>query len=59
MPVEIYTEDAFEGHLHSSDQKPSEVLGKYLNPQTGPIFVEGAGPLRTDAVDARRQHGRP
>lgn len=44
ISVEIYTEDAFEGRLVSEDQKPSEVLGRYLNPQTGPIVVEGAEP---------------
>lgn len=42
--VEIYTEDAFEGRITSSDQVPSQVLGEYLNPQTGPIYVEGAEP---------------
>jgi acetamidase/formamidase len=51
VPVEIYTEDAFEGNLHSSDQRPSEVLGKYLNPQTGPIYVEGAEPGDTLVVE--------
>jgi amidase len=48
--VEIFTEDAFEGRLTSSDQKPSEVLGQYLNPQTGPILVEGAEPGDTLVV---------
>lgn len=42
--IAIYTEDAFEGRLTSSEQQPSEVLGEYLNPQTGPILVEGAEP---------------
>ncbi|WP_127353852.1 acetamidase/formamidase family protein [Actinacidiphila soli] len=51
VPVEIYTEDAFESHLHSSEQRPSEVLGKYLNPQSGPIFIEGAEPGDTLVVD--------
>jgi len=48
--VEIFTEDAFEGRLTSPDQKPSEVLGKYLNPQTGPILVSGAEPGDTLVV---------
>ncbi|MCW2760382.1 MAG: Acetamidase/Formamidase [Marmoricola sp.] len=48
--VEIFTEDAFEGRLTSSDQKPSEVLGQYLNPQTGPILVDGAEPGDTLVV---------
>jgi acetamidase/formamidase len=42
--VEIFTEDAFEGRLVREDQVPSEILGQYLNPQTGPIYVEGAEP---------------
>ena len=42
--VEIFTEDAFEGRLTSADQVPSQILGQYLNPQTGPIYVEGAEP---------------
>lgn len=42
--VEIFTEDAFEGRLFSEDQLPSKILGEYLNPQTGPIYVEGAEP---------------
>ncbi len=48
--VEIFTEDAFEGKLTSSDDVPSEVLGKYLNPQTGPIYVNGAEPGDTLVV---------
>ena len=48
--VEIFTEDAFEGRLTSPDQKPSEILGQYLNPQTGPILVEGAEPGDTLVV---------
>jgi amidase len=42
--LEIFTEDAFEGQLFSEDQVPSQILGEYLNPQTGPIYVEGAQP---------------
>ena len=42
--VEIFTEDAFEGRLVREDQVPSQILGQYLNPQTGPIYVEGAEP---------------
>jgi amidase len=49
-PVEIFTEDAFEGRLNSAEQKPSEVLGEYLNPQTGPILIEGAEPGDTLVV---------
>jgi amidase len=42
--VVIYTEDAFLGRITGPDTPPSQVLGKYLNPQTGPIYVEGAEP---------------
>ncbi|MGB4136377.1 MAG: acetamidase/formamidase family protein [Microbacterium sp.] len=42
--IAIYTEDAFEGRLTHSGQIPSEILGEYLNPQTGPILVKGAEP---------------
>lgn len=42
--VAIYTEDAFEGRLADEKTLPSEVLGRYLNPQTGPIVIEGAEP---------------
>ncbi len=40
--VVIHTLDAFEDRIKSEDDLPSKVLGKYLNPQTGPIFIEGA-----------------
>jgi len=48
--VTIYTIDALGGKLTSEDQRVSEVLGPYLNPQTGPIFIEGAEPGDTLAV---------
>lgn len=48
--VAIYTEDAFGGLITRESDKPSEILGPYLNPQTGPIFVEGAEPGDTLAV---------
>lgn len=41
--VTVETHDAFEGQITSESDKPSEILNfPYLNPQTGPIFVEGA-----------------
>lgn len=40
--VEVETHDAFEGAIETEDDMPSEVLGNYLNPQNGPIYVEGA-----------------
>lgn len=42
--VTLYTEDCFEGRVHSENDLPSQVAGQYLNPQTGPIYVEGAEP---------------
>ena len=46
----IYTEDAFGGSITSEEDRPSDTLGPYLNPQTGPIYVEGAEPGDTLAV---------
>jgi acetamidase/formamidase len=41
--LEIYTEDAFESRVQSTSDLPSQVLDfPKVNPQTGPIFVEGA-----------------
>jgi amidase len=48
--VAIHTEDAFEGRITTEDDLPSKVLGSYLNPQTGPIYVNGAEPGDTLAV---------
>lgn len=42
--VALFTEDAFEGRIADEAAVPSEVLGAYLNPQTGPILVDGAEP---------------
>src|SRR3712207_7285534 len=48
--VAIFTEDAFGGSITSEEDRPSETLGPYLNPQTGPIYVEGAEPGDTLVV---------
>jgi amidase len=48
--VAIYTEDAFESRIQTADDLPTRVLGSHLNPQTGPIYVEGAEPGDTLAV---------
>ncbi|MFF5076100.1 acetamidase/formamidase family protein [Actinoplanes sp. NPDC000266] len=49
--VELYTEDCFGGRVQSVDDLPSVVCEfPYLNPVTGPIFVEGAEPGDTLAV---------
>src|SRR5690348_9437966 len=48
--VAILTQDAFESRITGPDTLPSRILGPYLNPQTGPIHVEGAEPGDTLAV---------
>lgn len=48
--VAVFTEDAFEGRIQKETDLPSAVLDQYLNPQTGPITVEGAEPGDTLAV---------
>jgi amidase len=48
--VAIFTDDAFESQISRESDRPSEILGAYLNPQTGPISVEGAEPGDTLAV---------
>jgi acetamidase/formamidase len=48
--VIIYTEDAFGGLITRETDQPSALLGPYLNPQTGPIFIEGAEPGDTLVV---------
>jgi amidase len=50
--VTIHCNDAFESRIHSPDDLPSKALAtaKFLNPQTGPIFVDGAEPGDTLAV---------
>jgi acetamidase/formamidase len=48
--VAVYTEDAFEGRITTEEDLPSRVLGSYLNPQTGPLYVEGAEAGDTLAV---------
>ncbi|HET7480051.1 MAG TPA: acetamidase/formamidase family protein [Rubrobacteraceae bacterium] len=50
--VTIHTNDAFESRIQSEDDLPGKALAtaKFLNPQTGPIYVEGAEPGDTLAV---------
>ncbi|MFN2182362.1 MAG: acetamidase/formamidase family protein [Anaerolineae bacterium] len=41
--IVVETQDAFEGKILTEDTMPSEVLEvPFLNPQSGPIYVEGA-----------------
>jgi amidase len=55
-PVVIQCEDAFESRIRSTSDLPSQALAgaRFLNPQTGPIYVEGAEPGDTLAVRIER-----
>ena len=49
--MELFTEDAFAGRVRGVDDLVSEVCQfPYVNPQTGPFYVEGAEPGDTLAV---------
>lgn len=50
--VTIHCNDAFESRIKSEQDIPSRALAtaKFLNPQTGPIYIEGAEPGDTLAV---------
>jgi acetamidase/formamidase len=50
--VVIECQDAFESRIRSERDMPSKALAgaKFLNPQTGPIYIEGAEPGDTLAV---------
>ena len=50
--VTIITDDAFESRITRKEDLPGRALAtaKFLNPQTGPIYVEGAEPGDTLAV---------
>jgi acetamidase/formamidase len=49
--VQMYTEDCFGGAVTGADTLPSKVcVFPFLNPVTGPIYVEGAQPGDTVAV---------
>ncbi len=50
--VTIHTDDAFESRITKKGDLPSRALAtaKFLNPQTGPIYVEGAEPGDTLAI---------
>lgn len=55
MALSTSTLDAFGGALTSPDQLPSQVIdSRYLNPQTGPFYIEGAEPGDTLAVHFRK-----
>jgi acetamidase/formamidase len=49
--LDLFTEDAFGGRIRSSDDVPSRsITYPFINPQTGPFYVEGAEPGDTLAV---------
>jgi acetamidase/formamidase len=46
----VESEDAFSGQIRSNDDRRDRTKMPYSNPQTGPIWVEGAAPGDTLAV---------
>jgi amidase len=49
--LELYTEDCFGGRVRTVDDLPSQVCEfPYLNPVTGPVYVDGAEPGDTLAL---------
>jgi amidase len=61
--VVIHTEDAFESRINTVNDLPSQALAtaKFLNPQTGPIYVEGAEPgdtlvVRMESIEPKRDY---
>lgn len=57
--VVIHTIDSSGDVVTSEDQKPTEVMGKYLNPQTGPFYIDGVEPgdtlvVHLDKIEATR-----
>jgi amidase len=61
--VVIHTEDAFESRINTVDDLPSRALAtaKFLNPQTGPVYVEGAEPgdtlsVRMESIEPKRDY---
>ena len=57
--IVVETRDAFEGRITHEGIKPSQVLEyPYVNPQNGPVYVEGAEPgdclaVRIDSIKPR------
>ncbi len=48
--IAVETEDAFSGQIRTDDDRRDKNRMPYSNPQTGPIWVEGAAPGDTLAV---------
>src|ERR671919_378447 len=60
--VTLHCDDAFESRIQSKEDLPSKALAaaKFLNPQTGPIYVEGAEPgdtlvVRIESIEPTRE----
>lgn len=49
--VLVETEDAFSGQIRTNDDRRDKTKKPYGNPQTGPIWIEGAAPGDTLAVE--------
>jgi acetamidase/formamidase len=49
--LDLFTEDAFGGQIRSIEDLPSQtIVYPFINPQTGPFYVEGAEPGDTLAI---------
>lgn len=50
--VVLYTDDAFESRIKTEEDLPAKALAtaKFLNPQTGPVYINGAEPGDTLVV---------
>jgi acetamidase/formamidase len=49
--LDLYTEDAFGGRIRTSSDLPStSIKYPFINPQTGPFYVDGAEPGDTLAI---------
>jgi amidase len=49
--LDLFTEDAFAGRIRTADDLPSRSIEyPFINPQTGPFYVEGAEPGDTLAI---------
>lgn len=58
--IVLWTEDCFEGRIKSEQDKPSDILEMpFINPQCGPIMIEGAEKGDTVAVYIESIRPRP
>ncbi|MDP3064210.1 MAG: acetamidase/formamidase family protein [Chloroflexota bacterium] len=56
--VSVETEDAFSGQVRKEGDRRDNKVMPYGNPQSGPIYVEGAAPGDTLAVDIHKIEAR-